>query len=288
MLDDYALASRLSYFLWSSMPDDELFRLAEQHRLHEPDVLRAQALRMLNDPRADALMANFAGQWLGLRRLNTTDVQPDTNQFPQFDDQLRLDLWKETELFVRSIMRSNRSIYDLLNGRYTFLNERLARHYGMEGIKGPEFRRVTFTAEPRAGVVTQGSILTLTSHPSRTSPVKRGEWVLTNLLGDAPPDPPPAVPTLEQTRTANRKLTVRQQTEQHRADPGCANCHQAMDPLGFGLENFDPIGRWRDRDGAQPVDATGTLPTGETFRGPLELVAVLSQRKAEFSRCLTE
>jgi hypothetical protein len=185
-------------------------------------------------------------------------------------------------------MRSNGSIYEFLNGRYTFLNERLARHYGIDGVKGLEFRRVNFTRERRAGVLTQGSILTLTSHPARTSPVKRGEWVLANLLGDAPPEPPPSVPTLEQTRTANPGLTVRQQMERHRADPGCATCHRVMDAIGFGLENFDPVGRWRDRDGKQPIDARGTLPSGETFNGPVELISLLDRRRADFRRCLTE
>jgi hypothetical protein len=179
-------------------------------------------------------------------------------------------------------------MYELLSGNYTFLNERLARHYGIDGVKGPEFRRVTLKDGRRTGLLTQGSILTLTSHPGRTSAVKRGEWVLTNLLGDAPPEPPPAVPALEQTRTANPNLTLRQQMERHRADPGCAACHKVMDAIGFGLENFDPIGRWRNRDGMQPIDAKGTLPTGETFDGPAELIALLQKRKADFGRCLTE
>lgn len=288
MLDDFALASRMSYFLWSSMPDDELVRLAGQNRLHEPDVFQAQTLRLLSDPRADALVANFAGQWLGLRTLTTKDVQPDAAQFPDFDDQLRLDLWKETELFFGSVVRTNGSIYELLNGRYTFLNERLARHYGIEGVSGPEFRRVNFTAERRAGVLTQGSVLTLTSHPGRTSPVRRGQWVLTNLLGDPPPEPPPSVPALEQTQAANPTLTLRQQMERHRSDPACAACHQAMDAIGFGLENFDPVGRWRNQDGALPIDAAGALPTGETFDGPVELISILQRRKANFGRCLTE
>jgi len=288
MLDDFALASRLSYFVWASMPDDELFRLAGQNRLHEPDQLKAQALRLLNDPRADALVTSFASQWLGLRRLASNDVKPDLAQFPGFDDDLRRDLWKETELFFGSVMRANRSIYELLNGRYTFLNQRLARHYGIKGISGPQFRRVDFIQERRAGVLTQGSVLTFTSHPGRTSPVKRGEWVLTNLLGDAPPDPPPAVPALEQTRAANPRMTLRQQMERHRADPQCATCHKVMDAIGFGLERFDPVGRWRDREGSHPIDSTGALPTGEVFDGPIELVAILNQRKTEFSRCLTE
>ncbi len=288
MLDDYALASRLSYFLWNSMPDEELFQLAGQNRLHATDVLRSQTLRLLKDPRADALASDFAGQWLGLRRLTTKDVKPDTAQFPDFNDQTRLDLWKETELFFRSVVRSNGSIYELLNGRYTFLNERLAKHYGIKDVKGPEFRRVDFTQEQRAGVLTHGSILTLTSHPARTSPVKRGEWVLTNILGDAPPEPPPSVPNLEQTQAANPNMTLRQQMERHRADPACATCHKAMDAIGFGLENFDPVGRWREKDGKLPVDSNGALPTGEVFNGPLELVAILHKRKREFGRCLTE
>lgn len=288
MLDDYALASRLSYFLWSSMPDEELFRLASQNSLHEPEVLHAQTLRLLNDGRSDALAANFAGQWLGLRRLATKDVRPDAVQFPDFNDELRREMWKETELFFRSVMRSNRSVSELLSGRYSFLTERLARHYGIAGVKGPEFRRVDFQREPRAGVLTQGSILTLTSHPGRTSPVKRGEWVLTNLLGDAPPEPPPSVPTLEQTQSANPTLTLRQQMERHRADSSCATCHKVMDAIGFGLENFDPVGRWRDREGKQAIDARGTLPTGEAFDGPIELISILTQRKTEFGRCLTE
>lgn len=288
MLDDFALAARLSYFLWSSMPDDELFRLARQNRLHLPDVLKAQTLRLLNDPRADALVTSFASQWLGLRRLTTKDVKPDSAQFPDFDDQTRLDLWKETELFFRSIVRENSSIYELLNGRYTFLNERLSRHYGIEGVVGPEFRRVDFTKERRAGVLTQGSVLTLTSHPARTSPVKRGEWVLTNLLGDAPPEPPPSVPTLEQTRAAHARLTLRKQMEQHRANPACASCHRVMDAIGFGLENFDPVGRWRERDGAEPIDAKGELASGQAFEGPIELIALLHERKRDFARCLTE
>ena len=249
MLDDFALASRLSYFLWASMPDDELFRLARQNRLHEPDQLKAQTLRLLGDPRADTLATHFASQWLGLKRLASTDVEPDATQFPGFDNKLRQDMWQETELFFRSIMRSNSSIYELLNGRYTFLNQRLASHYGIKGITGTEFRRVDFDRERRAGVVTQGSVLTLTSHPGRTSPVKRGEWVLTNLLGDAPPAPPPAVPALEQTRAPIPTMTLRQQMERHRADPNCASCHKVMDAIGFGLESFDPVGRWRDRDG---------------------------------------
>ncbi len=251
-------------------------------------MLQAQTLRLLSDRRADALIENFGGQWLGLRRLTAKDVSPDAAQFPDFTEQMRLDLWKETELFFGSIVRANGSIYDILNGRYTFLNERLARHYGIPGVAGPEFRRFDFTTEQRAGVLTQGSFLTLTSHPGRTSPVKRGAWVLTNLLGDTPPDPPPSVPALEETKAANPVLSLRQQMERHRADPACASCHKVMDAIGFGLENFDPVGRWRDRDGTQPIDAAGALPTGEAYNGPAELISILNRRKVEFGRCLTD
>lgn len=287
-LDDYALASRLSYFLWSSLPDDELFELAKQKRLRDPNVLKKQTERMLKDPKSKALIESFSGQWLGLRRLATDEVAPDPKLFPEFDEQLRSDMWKETELFFGAVVNENRSIYDLLNGRYTFLNERLAKLYGIEGIQGEDFRKVQFKNEPRLGVLTNPSILTLTSYPNRTSPVKRGQWVLENLLNDPPPDPPPSVPTLEEAAPENLKLSFREQLELHRQDPGCASCHVLMDGIGFGLENFDPIGRWRTKDGEFPVDASGELPSGESFRGPEELVGILNRRKEQFGRCLTE
>ena len=288
-IDDFALASRLSYFLWSSQPDHELFELAGRNELHNPDVLREQTLRMLNDPRADSLVENFAAQWLGLRKLERKDANPDPSQYPAFDDELSAALQQETRLFFSDVLRNNRSIHDLLTGRFTFLNERLAKHYGIDGITGPEFRRYEFKEnEQRSGVLTQGSVLLLTSHPTRTSPVKRGEWVLSNLLGDTPPAPPPSVPNLEDSHEPAEGLTLRQQMERHRADPGCAACHKTMDSIGFGLQNFDVVGRWRAMEGEHPVDASGTLPSGESFNGPLELVSILSSQKREFARCLTE
>ncbi len=288
VIDDYALASRLSYFLWSTMPDDELLELAGQNKLHDPDVLRHQTERMLHDPKVEELVNNFSGQWLGLRRLTTNEVAPDPKLFPNFDDNLRKDFWKETELFFGSVVLSNRSIYDLLTGKYTFLNERLAKFYGIDGVTGEGFRKVDLKDYPRAGVMTQGSILTLTSYPNRTSPVKRGQWVLENLLGDAPPDPPPTAPSIEETQDANPNLSFREQLVLHRADPGCASCHVVMDEIGFGLQNFDAIGQWRDKEDGHPVDASGKLPTGETFVGPTELVTILSKRHTDFGKCLTE
>ncbi len=287
-LDDFALATRMSYFIWSSLPDEELFQLAKENRLHEPQVLKEQTERMLADPKSEALVKNFSGQWLGLRKLTTNEVSPDTALFPDFNEKLRLDMWKETELYFGSIVHENRSLYDLLDGRYSFLNERLAKLYGIENIKGEDFRRVEFKNSQRLGVLTHASILTLTSYPDRTSPVKRGQWVLENFLNDAPPNPPPTVPGIEETQSANPNLSFREQLEIHRKDPGCAACHVTMDEIGFGLENFDAIGRWRTQDGKFEVNASGTLPTGESFNGPEEMIAVLRSRKTQFGRCVAE
>lgn len=287
-LDDFALASRLSYFLWSSMPDDELFELAQSNQLHQPEVLKSQTERMLNDPKVDALVANFAGQWLGLRKLTTNEVAPNPELFPEFNEKLRRDMWQETELFFGSVVKENRSIYDLLDGRYSFLNERLAKLYGISGIEGETFRQVNFEGDQRMGILTHPSILTLTSYPNRTSPVKRGQWVLENMLNDAPPDPPPNAPSIEQTQAVSPNLSFREQLELHRKDPGCAACHVTMDEIGFGLENFDAIGRWRTKEGEFEVNSTGTLPNGESFTGPHEMISVLGQRKTQFGRCLTE
>ncbi len=287
-LNDYELASRLSYFLWSSMPDDELFHLAEQGTLRQDAVLEQQVRRMMADPKSFALIQNFGGQWLNLRRLATDDVAPDPERFPDFDAQLREDIWQETELFFASIVRDDRPLTDLLTARYSFVNENLAELYGIEGVQGDEFRRVELTDGRRAGLLTHASILTLTSYPTRTSPVKRGQWVLENLLGDKPPDPPPLVPGLEETQKANPELSMREQLEIHRADPTCASCHKLMDDIGFGLENFDAIGRWRDQEGERPLDTTGTLPSGESFSGPIELIDILSGRKSEFAACMAE
>ena len=287
-ISDHELAVRLSYFLWSSMPDDELFRLANQGTLHQDEVLTAQVDRMLADSRSSALTENFAGQWLALRKLSSEEVSPDPDKFPDFNDRLRVDMATETKMFFGSILKENRSLVDLIDAKYSFVNERLAKLYGLPNIQGDEFRRVEFTDGRHAGVLTQASVLTLTSYPLRTSPVKRGEWILANILGDKPPPPPPVVPALEETQKSNPNLTFRQQLELHRQDPGCASCHNLMDDLGFGFENFDAIGRWRDKDGEHAVDSSGTLPSGQKFQGPMELVTILKSRQGEFARCLSE
>jgi hypothetical protein len=285
-LGDYELAARLSYFLWSSLPDNELFALATEGKLKQDAVLEQQIRRMLKDPKADALVENFAAQWLNLRLLD--NITPDPQKFGQFDDQLRQAMRKETEAFFAAIMREDRSLLDFLEADYTFVNERLAKHYGLEGIQGEEFRRVQLTDKPRVGVLTQASILTLTSNAARTSPVKRGKWILENLLGAPPPDPPPDVPELEAVSKAMPDLSLRKQLEIHRESAACSTCHKTMDALGFGLENYDAIGRWRDKDGKLPVDASGELPGGDKFNGSSELVKVLSKRREDFARCLAE
>ncbi len=287
-ISDHELAVRLSYFLWSSMPDEELFKLANQGQLHQNEILTAQVDRMLADPKSTALVENFAGQWLALRKLFSEEVSPDPDQFPDFNNQLRADMATETKLFFGSVLKENRSLVDLIDAKYSFVNERLAKLYGLPNIMGDEFRRVEFTDGRHAGVLTQASVLTLTSYPTRTSPVKRGEWILANILGDEPPPPPPVVPALEETQKSNPNLTFRQQLELHRKDPGCASCHNQMDDLGFGFENFDAIGRWREQDGEHPVDSSGTLSSGQKFNGPIELVTILKARQGEFARCLSE
>jgi hypothetical protein len=285
-LDDYELATRLSYFLWSSMPDDELFAAAAAGKLRDPSHREQQIRRMLADSKSEALVQNFALQWLNLRMLD--GMTPDPRTFPDFDAALKGDMRRETELFVQAIIREDRSLLDFLDGRFTFVNERLARHYGLDGIRGDEFRRIDFADDRRSGVFTQASILTLTSNPARTSPVKRGKWILENLLGSPPPDPPPDVPELEATQKAKPGLSLRQQLEIHRTNAVCASCHKTMDQLGFGLENFDAIGRWRDEDGKLKIDASGELPGGEKFTGPGQLAGVLKTRRDEFTRCLAE
>ena len=284
-LADLDLASRLSFFLWSSIPDDELLAAAEGGRLGDPAELTRQVRRMLADPRAAALVENFAGQWLYLRNLGNTHPDPPT--FPDFDDNLRRALQRETELFFESIMREDRSVLDLLTADYTFVNERLARHYGMRGIYGDRFRRVPVTDEARRGLLGHGSVLTVTSYATRTSPVLRGKWILENLLGAPPPPPPPDVPDLEDTGSAEG-LSVRERLTQHRANPACATCHARMDPYGFGLENFDAIGRWRGTgaDG-QPIDASDVLPDGVAFDGPSELRKAILKRPGTFVETFT-
>lgn len=281
-IGEFELASRLSYFLWSSMPDDELLDLAAQGQLRAK--LNEQVERMLADRKSSALVTDFAGQWLQLRGLE--GATPDSTQFPGFDDQLRAAMRLETELFFERVLREDRSILELLDADYTFLNEKLARHYGIEGVAGDEFRLVPLSDRRRGGVLTQASVLTVTSNPTRTSPVKRGKWVLEQLLGTPPPPAPPNVPALEEKSRALTG-TLRQRMEQHRANASCAACHERMDPLGFGLENFDAVGAWRDKDAEAPIDASGTLPDGRSFKGPAELRGVLVERKDEFCRCLT-
>jgi mono/diheme cytochrome c family protein len=285
-ITDFELASRLSYFLWSSMPDEELFSLARDKSLHKPEVLEKQVRRMLKDPRSRALVDNFAGQWLQLRSLK--EFKPDPEMFPSFDEKLRAAMLKETELFFENIVREDRGIVEFIDADYTFVNERLAKHYGISGVKGEEFRRVSLTGTPRGGILTQAAVLSVTSNPTRTSPVKRGKWILENILGTPPPPPPAGVEELKEDKESVLSGSLRQRMEQHRANPNCATCHQRMDPLGFGFENFDAIGGWRDREGKHAIDPSGVLPNGQSFKGPVELRAILKTRREAFARCLAE
>jgi cytochrome c5 len=286
-ISDLALASRLSFFLWSSIPDEELLGLAERGKLHEPATLDAEVRRMLADDRAGALITNFAGQWLYLRNLR--GHAPDPDLFVDFDDNLREAFQRETELFLESQLHEDRSVVDLLRANYTFLNERLARHYGIPGVYGSHFRRVQLPDDRRAGLLGQGSILTVTSYAHRTSPVVRGKWLLENLLGAPPPPPPANVPALKENNEGGKPTSVRERLEEHRKNPVCASCHARMDPLGFALENFDAIGRWRAVDeSGKPVDASGVLPDGTKFQGPAEFRRVLLAHRDEFVSTLTE
>jgi hypothetical protein len=286
-VSDYDLASRLSFFLWSSIPDDDLLALADQGKLHDPAVLRQQTRRMLNDTRAQALIGNFAGQWLYLR--NLAAIKPDPETFPEFDESLRRSLQQQTELFFESILREDRSVLDLLSANYTFLNQRLAEHYGVPNIYGSQFRRVTLADPNRMGLLGQGSILAVTSYPNRTSVVQRGKWILENLLGAPPPPPPSDVPELKPHGSDGKPLTMRQQMEQHRANAICAACHARMDPIGFALENYDAIGRWRTKDAGSPIDASGKFPDGTAFKGPAGLNSLLlSGYGDDFVRTVTQ
>jgi hypothetical protein len=285
-ISPHELATRISYFLWSSLPDDELMFHADQGDLQRDEVIERQVRRMLADPRSRALAENFAAQWLQLRILN--EVTPDPKVFPEFQPELREDMKQETLHFFEHVMREDRSILEFLDGTYTFLNERLARHYSIDGISGPDFRQVSLLGKNRAGLMTQGSVLTLTSNPDRTSPVKRGKWVMEVLLNRPPPPPPPNVPDLATSTKNQPNLTLRQQMELHRQNPSCASCHRTMDQLGFGLENFDAIGRWRESDSGQPLDTGGELPDGGVFRGPIGLAEALRGKKPEFAECLVE
>jgi hypothetical protein len=285
-VDDLALASRLSFFLWSSLPDKELLELAEQRHLSEPDVYRQQIMRMLADPRSIALVENFAGQWLYLRNLQS--ARPDVATFPDFDENLRRALRRETELFVESIIRDDGSILDLLTADYTYLNERLAKHYGVTGVYGSHFRRVAVSDEARRGLLGHGSILTVTSYPNRTSPVLRGKFVMENLLGTPPPAPPPNVPALEENEPGRDARSVRERLAEHRENPVCASCHDVMDPIGLALENFDAVGRWRTREPGGAVDASGELADGRTVNGPVSLREALTEEPDLFAGVMTE
>ncbi|MDG2421417.1 MAG: DUF1592 domain-containing protein [Gammaproteobacteria bacterium] len=289
-LSDMELASRLSFFLWSSLPDRELLELAEQGKLQDNDVLEKQTLRMLSDPRSIALVKNFAGQLLYLR--NLPSLVPDAVEFPEFDENLRTAFRQESELYFESLLKEDRSVLDLLSADYTYLNERLAKHYGIEGIYGSHFRRVELKGEiakQRGGILGQGSLLTATSYANRTSPVLRGKWVLTNILGTPPPPPPDDVPDLPETGEDGQPATVRDRMIKHRENPNCAVCHLPMDPLGLALENYDAIGQWRNKgDGDLPIDASGQLPNGTQFYGLDGLREILLDRSNEFSGTVTE
>jgi len=282
---DYALASRLSYFLWSSMPDEDLFRAAADKRLRNSRVLDAQVRRMLADPKASMLAENFAAQWLQLRALGRST--PDPDRFPKVDEELLDFMRQETILFVQSVINEDRSVHDFLNGRFTYLNGPLARHYGIPGVTGEKFQRVELDGAQRGGLLTHASILTVSSYPTRTSPVLRGKWVLENLLGAPPPPPPPDVPELKDSGIG-ASVSLRERLEQHRANPACAACHQQMDPIGFGLESFDAVGAWRTHDGKVPIDSSGTLPDGRSFQGPRELITALGANPDVFTRNLCE
>ena len=286
-VNDIELASRLSFFLWSSIPDEELLAVAERGRLQDPAVLDGQVRRMLADPRSAAIVENFAGQWLYLR--NVKLVWPNPDFFPDFSPNLRHAFEAESKLFFKSMLREDRSVLDLLLADYTYLNEPLARHYGIPNIYGNHFRRVSLADENRHGLLGQGSILTVTSYATRTSPVLRGKWVLEQLMGTPPPPPPPDVPSLEEKNEENgRSLTMREQMERHRVNPACATCHKIMDPLGFALDNFDATGRWREMEGNTPIDSSGVLPDGTEFHGPVELRNHLLKRPEQIVHTVTE
>jgi cytochrome c5 len=283
-ISDLELASRLSYFLWSSMPDDELLSLAESGKLRVPAVVDAQVKRMLGDDRAAALAENFAGQWLEIRNLDS--VKPDPQKFPEWGPELRDAMKTETRMFFEAALRENLPLSEFLDARFTFLNERLAKHYGIEGVTGPDFRRVELTTDQRGGILSHASILTVSSYPTRTSPVIRGKYVPENILGAPPPPPPGDVPLLDEEAVGNTG-SLRQQLEKHRASAVCASCHNRMDVLGFGLENYDATGKWRTMDGKFPVDGSGTLPNGKAFSSPAELRLLLKSDLTEFAECLT-
>jgi mono/diheme cytochrome c family protein len=284
-INDIELASRLSFFLWSSIPDDELLDVASKGRLRKPEELERQVRRMLADPKAEALVDNFAGQWLQIRNLKNTT--PDKNDYPDFDDNLRQAFGRELELFVGSIINEDRSVLDLMTADYTFVNERLAKHYRIPNVYGPDFRRVTLTQDARRGLLGKGGILLVTSHADRTSPVVRGKWILDNLIGTPPPPPPPVVPPFPE-ETPGAPKTVRARMELHRASPACAGCHKVMDPIGLALENYDAVGVWRTQDAGQPIDASGELADGSKINGVVELRESLLKRPELLVSTMTE
>ena len=280
------LASRLSFFLWSSIPDEELLRVAREGHLSQPAILTAQLRRMLADPRSSAFVSNFAGQWLHLRNLRS--IIPNSDQFPDFDDNLRQSFQREAELFFDSVLRENRSALDLMTARDTFLNERLAQHYGIPGIRGSHFRRVELPQDERRGLLGKGAILLVTSLATRTSPVARGKWVLENIVGTPPPPPPPNVPALDEVVPGTRPRSLRERTETHRRAPTCAACHQVMDPVGFALEPFDAVGQWRVKDGGAAIDSKGVLMDGAPVEGPASLRDALVRNPEIFVTTMTE
>ena len=284
-LDDFELATRLSYFLWSSMPDDELFKLAWTKQLRQPEMLRAQVKRMVADPKSSALVENFAGQWLTLRKLDS--FAPDSALFPQWNDSIKALTKRETLTFFAGVMRDDLSVVSLLDADFTYLNQELAEYYSIGDVRGSNFRKVSLAGTGRSGLLTHASVLAVTSNPTRTSPVKRGKWILDNLLATPPPPAPPGVPELKEKGQLTG--TLRQRMEQHRTDPACASCHKLMDPLGFALENYDAVGKFRELDEGLAIDASGTLPDGSVVRGAQELrTALLERNKEQFVRCLTE
>jgi hypothetical protein len=285
-VSDIELASRLSFFLWSSIPDDVLLDVASKGRLHEAATLDAQIKRMLADPKADALVANFAGQWLQLRNLR--NFQPNTDIFPDFDENLRQGFRRETELLFESILKENRSVLDLMTADYTFVNERLARHYGIPDIHGSRFRRIAVTDDARKGLLGHGSILALTSHAERTSVVVRGKWILENLLGLQVPPPPANVPPLPEKKDGEKPKSLREQMTLHRANPVCAACHKTLDPIGFALENFDAVGAWRNTEAGNAIDASGELGDGTKVNGVVQLRQALTSRPENFAATVTE
>ncbi|HWF11597.1 MAG TPA: DUF1592 domain-containing protein [Bryobacteraceae bacterium] len=285
-ISDAELASRLSFFLWSTIPDDELLKLAAQSKLSDPAVLDREVHRMLADPKAQALTANFAGQWLHLR--NIPNVSPNSDLFPDFDDNLRQAMRRETEMLFDSVVREDRNVLDLLTADYTFVNERLAKHYGIPDIYGSRFRRVPVASDARRGLLGEASILAVTSHAERTSPVVRGKFILENILGTPVPPPPPDVPLLKEAAEGERPKTMREQMEEHRANPACATCHKVMDPIGFALENFDAVGAWRAKDGVNAIDASGQLVDGTSINGVIELRESVTRHPEQFASTLTE